>query len=347
MYSRYSIVLIESFLNQVIILIILYINISKNVCVPGVLNYVSSLPVVFKFNSNQQVSRHSTGMLPSSRVLPINVLLRSRSISNVHIDNFKLLIGMDCVLTEDIGRYQKDWLEVYSGGSVVCIPKSTGDVSALLKYCDQNSIGIVPQGGNTGLVGGSVARCDDEVILSLEKMNSIIEIDEDSSVLVCESGCVLQELESAVSDRGYTVPLDLGAKGSCMIGGNISTNAGGLRVLRYGSLHHNVLGLEVVLPNGDVLDLLSKLRKDNTGYHLKHMFIGAEGTLGVITKAAIQLAAKPVSVNVLLFRVSNFQDVKALLRAARKSLSEILSAFEFMDERSVMAVAETSPMVFR
>lgn len=304
----------------------------------------SRYPAAVFRHQREVVSILLTKMLfsPSRR---ITGLLLCRNISQLHIDKFRSLIGRGCVLTEDIHKYQTDWLQSYSGGSVVCAPKCTEDVSALIRYCHTNSISIVPQGGNTGLVGGSVARSDDEVILSLINMNRILELDEDASVLVCEAGCVLENLENFASSRGYTVPLDMGSKGSCMIGGNISTNAGGLRVLRYGSLHHNVLGLEVVLPDGQVLDLLSKLRKDNTGYHLKHLFIGAEGTLGVITKACIQLVARPTSVHVLLFRVRSFQEVKELLRAARRSLSEILSAFEFMDERCIAAVEETSPVV--
>jgi FAD/FMN-containing dehydrogenase len=226
-----------------------------------------------------------------------------------HLNNFKNILDEKLVLSNfadndsNIEKYRNDWLKSYSGGSVVCLPKSTVQIQNLLKYCDQNKIKVVPQGGNTGLVGGSVARNDSELILSLEKLNKIIDFDEISSVLICESGCVLSDLENFANKQGYIVPLDLGSKGSCMIGGCVSTNAGGLRVLRYGSLHHNILGLEIVLPNGDKLDLLKKLRKDNSGYPLRHLFIGSEGTLGVITKVAIQLVPKPLSVQVLLLKV--------------------------------------------
>lgn len=143
----------------------------------------------------------------------------------------------------------------------------------------------------------------DELILSLARMRKIINIDSASASVVCEAGCVLEELNSATEAVGFTVPLDLGAKGSCMIGGNVATNAGGLRLLRYGSMHHNVLGLEVVLADGTVLDMLRSLRKDNCGYALKNLFVGSEGTLGVITRVALSLAPKPNSTCVVLAKV--------------------------------------------
>jgi D-2-hydroxyglutarate dehydrogenase len=174
----------------------------------------------------------------------------------------------------------------------------------VLKYCDDHKIGVVPQGGNTGLVGGAVARNPHELIISLRRMNRIIEIDAASAVLYCEAGCILESLMQASEPLGFIVPLDLGAKGSCQIGGNVSTNAGGLRVVRYGSMQANVLGLEVVLADGTVLDMLRGLRKDNCGYHLRHLFVGAEGSLGVVTKVAIQLFPKPRNTMVMLFKVT-------------------------------------------
>lgn len=152
-------------------------------------------------------------------------------------------------------------------------------------------------------------------------------------MLVAQAGCVLQALDEHVSARGYIMPLDLGAKGSCQVGGNVSTNAGGLRLLRYGSLHGSVLGLEAVLPDGTVLDLLRTLRKDNTGYDLKQLFIGAEGTLGVVTAVAVQCAPRPRSVQLAFLACPSFEHVTAALRTARTTLYEILSAIEFLDER--------------
>lgn len=204
----------------------------------------------------------------------------------------------------DLEAYTSDWTKLYSGGTCVCFPANTNEVSRVLKYCDDHKIGVVPQGGNTGLVGGAVARNPHELIISLRRMNRIIEIDAASAVLYCEAGCILESLMQASEPLGFIVPLDLGAKGSCQIGGNVSTNAGGLRVVRYGSMQANVLGLEVVLADGTVLDMLRGLRKDNCGYHLRHLFVGAEGSLGVVTKVAIQLFPKPRNTMVMLFKVT-------------------------------------------
>lgn len=185
-------------------------------------------------------------------------------------------------------------------------------------------------GGNTGLVGGSVP-IGHEIVLSLERMNSVVAFDEASGVLVCEAGCVLQGLDEKLANHGYMMPLDLGAKGSCTIGGNVSTNAGGLRLLRYGSLHGSVLGVEVVQADGTVLDLMSVLRKDNVGFDLKQLFIGAEGSLGIVTAASIQTAPRPASVNVAMFGCQSFEACRTLLRSAKRGLGEILSAVEFVD----------------
>ncbi|PVU87125.1 hypothetical protein BB559_006222, partial [Furculomyces boomerangus] len=185
--------------------------------------------------------------------------------------------------SKDLEGFNSDWLNKYSGNSqLVLLPTSAEEVSKILKYCNDQTIAVVPQGGNTGLVGGSVPVFD-EVIVSLSKMNKVRSLDKDSGALVCDAGCVLEELDNYVSEFGLTMPIDLGAKGSCHIGGNVSTNAGGIRYLRYGSLHGSVLGLEVVLPDGTIVNNLSTLRKDSTGYDIKQLFIGSEGTLGIVT----------------------------------------------------------------
>ncbi|KAJ8320780.1 hypothetical protein KUTeg_002367 [Tegillarca granosa] len=222
---------------------------------------------------------------------------------------------------------------------VVLRPKTTDEVSAILKYCNERKIAVVPQGGNTGLVGGSVPVFD-EVVISTQLMNNIISLDDLSGVLVCQAGCVLATLEDHVSAYNLTMPYDLGAKGSCHIGGNIATNAGGLRLLRYGSLHGSVLGLEVVLANGEVLDCLSTLRKDNTGYDLKHLFIGSEGTLGVVTGVSILCPQKPNSVNVAFLGCDSFSRVLDTFKQSKQQLAEILSAFELIDAASMLTVKE-------
>ncbi|ELU02184.1 hypothetical protein CAPTEDRAFT_166406, partial [Capitella teleta] len=183
---------------------------------------------------------------------------------------------------EDLQGYNTDWMGIVRGDSrAVLRPKSTKEISRVLKRCNDRRLAVVPQGGNTGLVGGSVPVFD-EIVISTELMTDVISVDPVSGVLVCQAGCVLERLDGLLrEEHDLMMPLDLGAKGSCQIGGNVSTNAGGIRLLRYGSLHGTVLGVEAVLANGDVLDCLSSLRKDNTGYDLKQLFIGSEGTLGV------------------------------------------------------------------
>ncbi|KAF7120486.1 hypothetical protein RHSIM_Rhsim13G0235800 [Rhododendron simsii] len=191
-------------------------------------------------------------------------------------------------------------------------------VSQILKYCNSKCLAVVPQGGNTGLVGGSVPV-----------------FDEVSGILVCEAGCILENLVSFLDNQGFVMPLDLGAKGSCQIGGNVSTNAGGLRFVRYGSLHGNVLGLEAVLANGTVLDMLGTLRKDNTGYDLKHLFIGSEGSLGIISKVSILTPPKLSSVNLAFLACKDYVSCQNLLLEAKRKLGNILSAFEFLDGHSM------------
>lgn len=198
---------------------------------------------------------------------------------------------------------------------------------------------MTPQGGNTGLVGGSVPVFD-EVVISTQRMNKIISIDTFANILTCEAGCILENLETAVSEKGLTMPLDLGSKGSCQIGGNLSTNAGGLRLIRYGNMHGSVLGLEAVTANGKIIDMLSGFKKDNTGYHLKHLFIGSEGTLGLITKATIFCPQSSISTNVAFLGMKTFDDVLTTFKNAKTHLGEILSACEMIDKESLESSCE-------
>ncbi|CAJ1930312.1 unnamed protein product [Sphenostylis stenocarpa] len=231
-----------------------------------------------------------------------------------------------------------DWMHKYNGSSKLLLqPRTTEQVSQILKYCNSRCLAVVPQGGNTGLVGGSVPVFD-EVIISLSSMNKIISFDKVSGVLVCEAGCILESIMSFLDNEGFVMPLDLGAKGSCQIGGNVSTNAGGLRLVRYGSLHGNILGIEAVLANGTVLDMLKTVRKDNTGYDLKHLFIGSEGSLGIVTKVSILTPPKLSSVNVAFLACKDYSSCQKLLQEAKRKLGEILSAFEFLDGQSMNLV---------
>jgi D-2-hydroxyglutarate dehydrogenase len=229
----------------------------------------------------------------------------------------------------------RDWMGKYEGHSQVALkPRTTQQISQLLSHCLSRRLAVVPQGGNTGLVGGSVPVFD-EVIISTAAMNKIIDFDPISGVVTCQAGCILESVENYLAPLGYTVPIDLGAKGSCHIGGNVATNAGGLRLLRYGSLHGNVLGLEAVLADGAVLDTLSVLRKDNTGYDLKQLFIGSEGTLGIVTQVALLCPPKPQAVNVAYLACPSFHAATAALGVAKEKLGEVLSAFEFLDRESL------------
>lgn len=159
-----------------------------------------------------------------------------------HFSSIDSIVGKDQVIIDEDGTYTTDWLKHYKGGSVVCFPRSTEDISKILKYCNDNNIGVVPQGGNTGLVGGSVG-VSNELIISTKFLNKIISIDTISGVLVCEAGCIIQNLMDYVSLYGYLLPIDLGSKGTCVIGGNIASNSGGMRVLKYGSWYANILGM--------------------------------------------------------------------------------------------------------
>lgn len=232
---------------------------------------------------------------------------------------------------DEIAPHNIDWIKMVRGASNVLLkPNTTQEVSEILAYCNSRRLAVVPQGGNTGLVGGSVPVFD-EIILSMSLMNQVLSFDDVSGILVCQAGCILESLDNMMEDKGFIMPLDMGAKGSCHIGGNIATNAAGLRLLRYGSLHGNVLGLEAVLADGTILDCLSSMRKDNTGYDVKQLFIGSEGSLGVVTTAAILVPRRPKSVNVAFLGCESFTDVLNTFKLAGIMLGEILSAFEFLD----------------
>ncbi|KAG0294849.1 hypothetical protein BGZ96_000338 [Linnemannia gamsii] len=265
-----------------------------------------------------------------------------KKLSEEDVTYFKSILAPSSITqdSEDLETFNIDWLNKYRGQSkLVLKPSSTEQVSKILKYCNDHKLAVVPQGGNTGLVGGGVPVFD-EIIVSMSNMNTIRSFDNVSGALVCDAGCILEVLDKYLEERGYLMPLDLGAKGSCHIGGNVSTNAGGLRLLRYGSLHGTVLGLEAVLPDGTILENLSTLRKDNTGYDLKHLFIGAEGTLGMVTGVSILAPKRSKAINVALLGMDTFDQVQAAFKRSKDELSEILSAFEFWDKAAIKLVKE-------
>ncbi|KAE8346498.1 hypothetical protein BDV24DRAFT_147639 [Aspergillus arachidicola] len=263
---------------------------------------------------------------------------------------FKELLGsqsavIDGVTTDaadDIEPFNSDWMRKYRGHTrLVLKPQNKEEVSQVLKYCNDKKLAVVPQGGNTGLVGGSVPVFD-EIVINTSRMNKIRSFDEGSGVLVADAGVILEVADQYLAERNHLFPLDLGAKGSCHIGGNAATNAGGLRLLRYGSLHGNILGVEAVLADGTIVNSLSTLRKNNTGYDLKQLFIGAEGTIGIITGLSILCPPRPKAVNVAYFGVESYEQVRQAHQEAKSHLSEILSAFELMDGRSQKLVHEST-----
>jgi FAD/FMN-containing dehydrogenase len=244
------------------------------------------------------------------------------------------IVGPSQVLCppEDLASYEEDWRKRWRGRALAVVrPGSTAEVAAVVKACAAAGVTLVPQGGNTGLVGGGVP--DDQgrqVLLSLRRMTAVRALDADNLTLTVEAGCVLQVVQAAAEARGLLFPLSLAAEGSCTIGGNLATNAGGTQVLRFGNARDLCLGLEVVTPTGEIWDGLSGLRKDNTGYDLRGLFIGSEGTLGVITRALLALQPLPVSRQSALVTVAGFDAVTALLTQCRQRLGPRLSSFEVM-----------------
>ena len=213
------------------------------------------------------------------------------------LDSLRAIVGEAGLVcdAEKLSRYTREWRGKFASGAIAAVrPASTAEVSAVVANCTEYGIAITPQGGNTGLVGGSVPiDISGEIVLSLERMNAIEDVDPDGNTMVVQAGCILAQAQQAAEQVDRIFPLSLGAEGSCMIGGNLSTNAGGINVIRYGNMRDLVLGLEVVLADGRVWNGMNRLRKDNTGYDLKHLFIGAEGTLGIITRAVLKTFPRP------------------------------------------------------
>lgn len=254
------------------------------------------------------------------------------TISAQTIQRLKEALGAKGVSEDpkEIAPHLVEWRGKYRGQtSLLLKPKNTAEVSAILAICNQTRTPIVPQGGNTGLVGGQIPM-EGEILLSLERMQAIRALDPDGMHLIAEAGAVLTTVQAAADEAGKYFPLSLASEGSCTIGGNLSTNAGGVNVLRYGNARDLVLGLEVVLANGHVLDLLRTLRKDNTGYDLKQIFIGAEGTLGIITAAALKLFAKPRVRATAFVAVRDPGAAVSLLGRLQNEMGGLISAFELI-----------------
>ena len=232
----------------------------------------------------------------------------------------------------DMAPYLADMRGIYPARSpLVARPKSAAEVAAVIKICAEAGVGVVPQGGNTGLVGGSVpSDSGTEIVLNLGRMHKIRAIDAANNTITVEAGCVLADIQAAAARSDRLFPLSLAAEGSCQIGGNLSTNAGGTGVLRYGNARDLALGLEVVLPDGRLWDGLKGLRKDNSGYDLKQLFIGAEGTLGVITAAVLKLFPAPRDVRTAFAAVPDVAAAVALFSRAREAAGDSLTACEIL-----------------
>ena len=257
-------------------------------------------------------------------------------------------VGAEQVLTGgDLSAYELDWRRRFHGRALAVVrPASTAEVAAVLRACAAHGASVVPQGGNTGLVGGGVPDgSGTQVLLSLTRMQRVRGIDAANLTMTVEAGCVLQAVQQAAADAGLMFPLSLAAEGSCTIGGNLATNAGGTQVLRYGNARELCLGLEVVTADGQVWDGLSGLRKDNTGYDLRDLFIGSEGTLGVITAATLKLNPKPAAVGTALAAAGTLQQCVALLGLAQARLGAGLTGFEVMNRFSLQLVARHFPQL--
>lgn len=255
--------------------------------------------------------------------------------------------GADAVITDPqaVDRYLHDVRGWYHGRApLVLAPKSAQAVAAAVGVCHGAGVPVVPQGGNTGLVGASVPdESGGQVVLSLSRLNRIRALDPLDGTVTVEAGCVLASVQEAAAQAGLLFPLSLAAQGSCQIGGNLSTNAGGTAVIRYGNARDLVLGLEVVLPDGRLWDGLRRLRKNNTGYDLKQLFIGAEGTLGVITAAVLKLFPRPRQRETAFVALASAEAGLDLLRAMREECGEAITTFEYVDRASLGAALENVP----
>ena len=264
-------------------------------------------------------------------------------ISQQDLDYFSSFLPSSSIKTNDLDQYNHDVYKVFQGSSTLVLqPSTTSEISKILKYCNMKSLAVTPQGGNTGLVGGSVP-VHDEIVLHTGKMNRIIGIDKDLGIIKTECGVVLETLQNECEKEGFIFPIDLGAKGSCFVGGNLSTCAAGIRLLRYGSLHANLLGLEVVTAEGNVLNTLDSPKRQENFMNLSQLFVGSEGTLGIITKASVLLSPKSSSQTLIFLGCNSFQDTLSILKLSKIHLAEIISAFEMQDRESLQIVLDNIP----
>ena len=257
------------------------------------------------------------------------------------INKFRKIVGNKNVITDknDMQKYLKEWRGVYTGvAGAIVKPKSTKEVSNILKFAYRKNISCIPQGGNTGLVGGQIPFNRDHIVISLERLNKIREINPTDQSVTVEAGLILSDLQKKCEENNFIFPLSLASEGSCSLGGNIASNAGGVAVLYYGNTRELVMGLEVVLSDGSIINNLKTLIKDNTGYSIKDLFIGSEGTLGVITAATLKVFPKPKNMYTALLSVDSPKQSIEILNYIRNNLSIPLTAFELMNNFSIELV---------
>jgi len=264
------------------------------------------------------------------------------------IDGLRAIVGAGNVLTSgsgDLSAYEVDWRKRYRGEALAVVrPGTTAEVAAIVALCNEHGLAIVAQGGNTGLVGASVPDASGtQLLMSLTRLNKVRAIDAANLTMTVEAGCVLQSIQEAAAEAGLLFPLSLAAEGSCTIGGNLATNAGGTQVLRFGNARELCLGVEVVTAAGEVWNGLTGLRKDNTGYDLRDLFVGSEGTLGIITAATLKLFPQPVAVTTALAALPTLEAAVELLQLARARLGAALTGFEVMGDHALGLVRKHFP----
>ncbi|MBU3557935.1 FAD-binding oxidoreductase [Polynucleobacter sp. Ross1-W9] len=255
------------------------------------------------------------------------------------INNLSAVLEKKYILTadEDKAPFLTDWRKRYTGKALaVLLPATSAEVADIVKLCSQHRVALVPQGGHTGFCGGATPDTSGkQIILNLKRMNQVREIDIANQTITLEAGCILQTVQEKAAEQGFLFPLSLGAEGSCMIGGNLATNAGGTNVLRYGNARDLCLGLEVVTAKGEIWNGIKGLRKDNTGYDLRDLFVGSEGTLGIITLAVMKLYPLPISQWTTLVACATVADSIALLNLFQKRATSLLTGFEMMTQESL------------
>ena len=262
------------------------------------------------------------------------------------LEALRAIVGDAHVLTEgDLTAYEQDWRKRERGHALAVVrPTTTPEVAAVVKCCTAAGVSIVPQGGNTGMVVGSTPDASGtQVVLSLQRLNRVRVVDGANLTVTVEAGCILQTLQEACEAQGFLFPLSLAAEGSCTIGGNLATNAGGTQVVRYGNTRELCLGLEVVTAQGEIWDGLTGLRKDNTGYDLRHLFIGSEGTLGIITAATMKLYPLPAAQLTAFAAVPSLDAAVQLLGLAHQHLNAGLTGFEVMGDFALSLVRKHFP----